>query len=149
MGAHDCGEYLMGADLDDQFRAARRAAEYKHGHQNDNGTISTADGVVLIDVDYGRIPSKRIRAAAWALSGTGFDAPDGDACRTEKILRKNKIPQRLWKTIKAIAGQIDESKFGYWPAIRLPAREEREFKARYGRKGTHDRVWSVFGWAAS
>lgn len=48
MGAHNFADYVEGIDVEQTYRQAVEDAEYEYGHSGYNGTISTTNGVEVV-----------------------------------------------------------------------------------------------------
>jgi len=152
MGAANFRNIEVATDAKTAFSRARENAQWEFGHGGYTGTIAEKydfvycgklgyndDGKVenfihdVLDASYEKWDDK---TKSWRV----------DPKAKEKAIER--IPERLRKQVLK-AAPIYDDKWGPAVCFKLTGKRAKEWKERFGRKGTHDSVYLFTGMASS
>lgn len=169
MGACTFIQTAIAKDLETAYRNAVRQAEYDHGHDSYNGTISTTSGVHLFTTTAKQlkdeITAKIARARAKVqdenrrakLYKRGSDRKRRHQYNAEDAKRevanlvaakKNLKSSDPYSIASALIDLDKVEKWGCAGAIEITGKRAKEMKAARGYKGKRVKVFVLFGWAA-
>ena len=151
MGADHFTDYATGKTVGEAFDKARRDAQYEYGHGGYTGSIAEKSGYIEIPVPKGTIAERLVAkgyeaASAWesAKWNDGYK-PTAKERAAVKYLT-DKLGERTYERFMEAA---HGDKWGPAAALQITGAAAVKLKERLGRKGTHDKVFILTGYASS
>ncbi|HUW00751.1 MAG TPA: hypothetical protein VMW08_00225 [Acidimicrobiales bacterium] len=151
MGAYDFTTTSLGKTAEQAFDRAVRDAQYEYGHGGYTGSIAEKHDFVLVATPKGtsaeRLLAKTYDAHAALEAEAGTEWARKATAKERKALAylREKLGHQADRWIEAAEGD----KWGPAAAIEVTGKRAAEIKARAGRKGTHDKVFTFTGYASS
>lgn len=160
MGAHDFTDVGFGKTIGEAYASACEQAEFEHGHDGYNGTISTTNGIVSVDALLRPFSVKRRAIVANAAVGTTpfdptFDERPkrGDWYRLHAVNgRTYLVPKDLRPNERDVAVRLSTMVEKWGPALgyEVTGTLGTEMKKRAGFAGRRGvKAFRFFGLAAS
>lgn len=151
MGATNFHNIELGKDAKTAFNKAVEQALWEYGHGGYTGTIAEKGGFVDCG-QLGRNYADHIEGHIFNVQDAGYEQWDEKSKRwrvDEKAKQRaiNKVPETIRKQVLK-AAPIHDDKWGPAVCFEIVGTKAKAIKERYGRKGTHDKVFLFIGMAS-